>query len=283
MAIIGTDDPSIRPQWIIADLDDSINPSYLKMFLNSTLGRMCLEGVASGTPHSTVTSALLKTLEIPVPPLTVQTTLVETHQNLLKLQEQIARLERDLVFSPNNVNSISVDVSSLLGAIGRLTAADEIKAIVRSGEDKTTEFKETLSVDVRTGKKEKYIEISALKTVAGFLNTEGGTLLIGVSDDGGIPGVGPEVAKFHSGVTDNYLLHFKNLIKSKIGEKYYPQLDWKLEAVDGKNVLVVRVASGTEPAFIGDDFYVRTNPATDKLQGEKLYKYLSQRFSVSTQ
>lgn len=39
-----------------------------------------------------------------------------------------------------------------------------------------------------------------------------------------------------------------------------------------------RHQKGSEPAFIDDVFYVRTNPATDQLQGERLYKYLAERF-----
>jgi hypothetical protein len=82
----------------------------------------------------------------------------------------------------------------------------------------------------------------------------------------------------HKGNHDNFLLHFKNLIKTKIGERFYPLLEWSLESVDGSVVLVVKTEKGTEPVFIGDIFYVRTNPATDQLQGVHLIKYISERF-----
>ena len=48
------------------------------------------------------------------------------------------------------------------------------------------EFKQTFSLDVKKGSKEKYIEKAALKTIGAFLNTEGGDLLVGVDDDGNI-------------------------------------------------------------------------------------------------
>ncbi len=55
---------------------------------------------------------------------------------------------------------------------------------------------------VRKQTKEKYIELSALKTIVAFLNTEGGVLLLGVSDDGNIPGIGieTEVSGFRRGL-----------------------------------------------------------------------------------
>jgi len=112
------------------------------------------------------------------------------------------------------------------------------------------------------------------------LNTDGGTLYIGVRDNGEILGVNWEIDKLHKGDSDKFLLHFKNLMKTKIGEKFYPKIDWAIQYVDGRKVLVVRTEEGSEPAFIDDIFYVRTNPATDQLQGERLYKYLAERFKA---
>ena len=105
----------------------------------------------------------------------------------------------------------------MLDAIGSLTSADRVRGLVREGETKTIEFKETLSLDIKKQTKEKYIETSALKTIVAFLNTEGGTLLIGVSDDGSIPGISAEILKLHKN-TDKLLLHLKNLLKDRIGE-----------------------------------------------------------------
>jgi predicted HTH transcriptional regulator len=51
-------------------------------------------------------------------------------------------------------------------------------SLARSGESKIIEYKESFSLDIRKGSKEKYIELSALKTIVAFLNTNGGTLLV---------------------------------------------------------------------------------------------------------
>ena len=158
-------------------------------------------------------------------------------------------------------------------------SSSPLKTLITSGESKTLEFKETLSWDVRKKEKAKYIETSALKTIAAFLNTDGGTLLIGVSDDGAITGLDFEIFKLHQNKQDKFLLHFKNLINEKIGAKYYPKLNWDTQVADQKEVLVVSVQPASEPCFLEDAFYVRTNPSTDKLTGEKQFKYLIERFS----
>ena len=49
-------------------------------------------------------------------------------------------------------------------------------------EDENNEFKKTFALDVKTRKREKYIIEECITTIAGFLNTQGGTLFIGVND-----------------------------------------------------------------------------------------------------
>ena len=56
--------------------------------------------------------------------------------------------------------------------------------LIRDGESDVVEFKSTLRTNLHTSKPDKAIEYTVLKTLAGFLNTNGGTLVIGISDDG---------------------------------------------------------------------------------------------------
>jgi hypothetical protein len=159
------------------------------------------------------------------------------------------------------------------------SSSSPLKILIFKGESKYLEFKETLSWDVRKEEKAKHIETSVLKTISAFLNTDGGTLLVGVNDDGEILGLEMEIQKLHRGKQDKFLLHFKNLISEKIGAKFYPKLNWDIQLEDKKEVLVVNVQPASEPCFIEDAFYVRTNPSTDQLTGEKQFKYVIERFS----
>ena len=62
--------------------------------------------------------------------------------------------------------------------------------LIKQGESKTLEFKSTLRWNLREDRKDdKRITHAALKTIAAFLNTEGGDLLLGVADDGAIVGI----------------------------------------------------------------------------------------------
>ena len=159
-----------------------------------------------------------------------------------------------------------------------LSPADVVQALIPNGESKTLEFKQTFSMDIRDNQKQPYIEAAALKTIAAFLNSDGGDLLIGVDDGGNITGVNTELEKFYKNA-DKYVLGFKNKLKKYIGEAFYPLLDYKLVTIDNRLVLYVNCNPSTAPCFIDEkDFYVRSGPSTDKLEGKRLHDYIKTRF-----
>ena len=91
-----------------------------------------------------------------------------------------------------------------------------VLSLIRQGESAELEFKETFSLCIRRQTKEKDIELSSLKTIAAFLNTNGGTLLIGINDSAQVVGLKREIEKFWKNKNDKFLLNFKNAIQSKI-------------------------------------------------------------------
>ena len=71
-----------------------------------------------------------------------------------------------------------------------LRAHRQAEELIKRGESKTLEFKATLRWNLRENRQDdSVVTHAALKTIAAFLNTEGGDLLIGVADDGSIVGI----------------------------------------------------------------------------------------------
>ena len=123
------------------------------------------------------------------------------------------------------------------------------------------------------------MEVEVLKTIVAFLNTDGGILLVGVNDSGVATGIDIEINKFHRSSTDKFLLHFKNRIKTRIGEPFYPYFEYKPVKIDDSQILIVKCKASQSPCFLDSaEFYVRTNPATDKLEGPKLVEYVKHHF-----
>ncbi len=154
---------------------------------------------------------------------------------------------------------------------------EEIRALIERGESAELEFKSTLRWNLKSSKPDKKIEYASLKSIVSFLNSEGGTLLIGVDDEGGILGI--DIQNF--GNEDRYLLHFNNLIKQHIGLEFSRQLEFALKPVGENKILVVDCEPSEQPVFLKyeseEEFYVRVGPGSRMLSTSKVLDYLKTR------
>jgi len=156
----------------------------------------------------------------------------------------------------------------------------DLLSLIADGEDHSVEFKSTLRWNLHADRSDKGIENACLKTVAGYLNTDGGTLLVGVDDDGEIVGLG----KDHFPNEDKFLLHWVNLVNSYIGPEFTPYMRSMIEDVGGKRVLVVECLPSTKPAFFTRDneesFFVRMTNTTQALKASESVAYIQEHFSA---
>lgn len=157
--------------------------------------------------------------------------------------------------------------------------AKDIAELISEGENTSTEFKSTLSRNLHTGEKDARMETGVLKTIVGFLNSKaGGTLLVGVTDDGDALGI--EADAFPN--EDKMYLHLNNLIRDRIGQKHMLYIHPHFDEYDDKRVLVVECSPARSPVYLkeaGEErFYVRSVAATAELKGGQAQDYISQRF-----
>jgi len=156
---------------------------------------------------------------------------------------------------------------------------NEVYHLLREGESSTLEFKSTMRKNLKSGKNGKEIEIAWLKGLVGFMNTNGGILLIGVDDDANILGI--EADEFDN--EDKILLHFKNLISQHIGLEFSQYLHLIINQIEGKTILVIESERASRPVFLyhknEEDFYIRSGPASVKLSISKVIRYIQNRYS----
>lgn len=278
--VANVDDSNIKHTNLLqVVLEDKVNNKYMAHYLSTEIGKQALMSVSTGNVIKNISKKSLGEVKIAVPPLATQLQIVQTQNKLNHIKEKIEFIYSELALNPQGSVSIEEKLDNMLAAISNLSRSDELLKIIRRGESKTIEFKESFSLDVKKQTKEKYIELSALKTIVAFINTDGGVLFIGVKDDGEISGVEDEVNKFHKGLLDNFLLHIKNNIQNRIGEAFYPFIDHTIEELNGRKVLMFNCKRSKKPCYLDQkEFYVRTNPATDKLEGPKLVEYVRNHF-----
>lgn len=252
---------------------------YAALFSTSDLGLLVLKSLFSGSIIPKISKRDLENVIIPVPSLEEQENIIQTHEKLICLEERISSFKSELSLNPKSANEIQDMIDEMMSQLNLLNKADKVRSIVRKGESKTIEFKQTLSFDIKTGKKEKYIETAALKTIVAFLNTEGGNLLVGVHDESEIVGLDMELKKFYGRNTDKFRLHFINLIKERIGENSFSLVNSDVIQIDNKKVFLVECKASKDPCWLDTkDFYIRVNPATNKLEGPKALEYIDKHF-----
>jgi hypothetical protein len=160
------------------------------------------------------------------------------------------------------------------------TAEFDLSKVVMNGESEAVEFKSTLRTNLHTGSKDPRIELGVLKTLAGFLNTNGGTLVVGVSDDGSPVGI--QADEFDN--EDKMNLHLVNIVKSHMGIPAMTTMHVHFDDHDDCRVMVVKCRKAPTPVFVKDGdterFYIRTGPSTTELSASQTQDYIKQRFSA---
>jgi type I restriction enzyme R subunit len=167
-----------------------------------------------------------------------------------------------------------------------LRAHRNAEELIKQGESKTLEFKSTLRWNLKEDRQDdKLVTHAVLKTIAAFLNTEGGDLLLGVADDGTIVGI----ERDQLDNDDKFMRHLAQVVRNGLGDRASTCIDPKTQIVRGKTVCVVSCQRSPEPVFLKwkgmeaapeGDFFVRSGPGTVKLPPESTQEYIRTRFAV---
>ena len=153
-----------------------------------------------------------------------------------------------------------------------------ISDIIRSGESNTVEFKSSLRVNLHTNRPDPKIEHAVLKTIAAFLNTHGGTVVIGADDKGTALGLDNDGFQ----TEDKMNQHLANLIRDRLGPHHAFCLHPQFVDYDGKRLLIVRCDPAKSPAYVKEGnaeyFYVRTGATTSEVPASQIHAFIKQRF-----
>ncbi len=153
-----------------------------------------------------------------------------------------------------------------------------VAELVTLGESATLEFKSTLQWDINRNHLNKNLRFSVLKTIAAFLNSEGGILVIGIEDNGSVLGLQYDLKTVKKHSLDGFEQLLSTLICERIGAEYAPLINIHFEKIDGKDVCVVYVEKAPQPVFMtspqGKKFYIRHSNTTRALDPEQMHHYI---------
>ena len=161
---------------------------------------------------------------------------------------------------------------------------DSIIALMRKGEGVDLEFKSSARWDRRQQKISKDIEGVILKTIAAFLNSEiGGVLLIGVDDDGKAVGLKEDYGTLNRKDRDGYEAFLVNLMLGAYGKDVGGHIRVDFQEVDGYEVCRVSVRPSPRAVYVpdgasGEHLYIRAGNTTRQLTARETVEYCRSRW-----
>lgn len=195
----------------------------------------------------------------------------------LKMSEDV---NRNAIQLKNQIKTLAPAIRELrLGIMW----SQSISKLIHKGENDKVEFKSSLRCGYnRDSIHDDIFGYAAMKTLAAFMNSEGGTLLLGVSDKGEVLGLEKDFSTFTTPDTnkfDKFKLHLTDLIGTYLGQSVGTMVKVQFESIEGKTIAKVQVKPSSSPIYLKrrdklQEFFVRSSNSSRSLDMEDAHKYI---------
>jgi hypothetical protein len=149
-----------------------------------------------------------------------------------------------------------------------------LNRLVQQDESETLEKKSSFIYDYKTKQAKQDLSKAVVRTIAGFLNSKGGALIIGVTDNKQICGIENDL-KIYDGSWDKFQQTIINKIDSLIGSEFFEYLNIEKIPINEKEICYIDVQPSTREVWFEDEFLcVRVGNTTRKYTGSQAVNYI---------
>lgn len=181
---------------------------------------------------------------------------------------------------------VTFAVSGLFVGLRRDLGKVDIAALLSTGESERVEFKETARWNVREDKKDPRMEQVIAKTVAAFLNSGGGTLVVGANDAGQALGLDRDFATLREADADRFELWLRDMLSTLLGRNAaaLPVVRFPT-APNGRTVCVIICPPSPRPVFVtqakdgsSTELWVRVGNSTRSFAVDEAVEYVARHW-----
>lgn len=204
--------------------------------------------------------------------------------------------------SPDNALWIEHLVELLVGEIRRDRAlrerhpgpatkqsaeALEFLMLIAGGESPELEFKSTARFDTRTKERNAALEDEIARQVSAFMNAAGGTLLVGVADDGQVTGIAPDFEFIKQRNSDGWIRFIGELLDDRLGATASTRCRIRTLAINDKEIGIIQIDAGSSPTWFtqkskdgskSQRFYVRGSNRRTELTPSETHEYIQEHW-----
>ncbi|MBI5732530.1 putative DNA binding domain-containing protein [Candidatus Jorgensenbacteria bacterium] len=158
----------------------------------------------------------------------------------------------------------------------------DIEKLLGETEHDRLEFKSSLRFDYKAGNASRELEKAAMKTVAAFLNSNGGYLVIGVSDIRMPLGLKNDYQTLQRKDSDGFENHFSQSFNNMIGPEFRSFIKLWFHNMNGYELCTIQTLPSPRPVYLKIDndehFYMRTGNISTSLKLSEIESYARSRW-----
>ena len=160
----------------------------------------------------------------------------------------------------------------------------DLASTIAAREGERVEFKASARWDAQLGRTNKALEEAVVRTIAGFLNNEGGSLFVGVADSGEIVGAEPDYRTLKRPDRDGFEQFVMGLVKHALGGDVCARVHVRFRSANGKDVCQIAVEPSEQPVYCQDGavarYFLRMGNSTRELDVREAVRHIGERWPV---
>ena len=209
----------------------------------------------------------------------------------IPMDKELWKLENYEKFLAARRTMLAKELNAFLEGITRTEETEvetALEELIAEGEGADLEFKSSLRWSYQGSCIDKKLQQVIMKTIAAFSNSDGGTLLIGVEDEGEVLGLEPDFSSL-DGNKDEFEIHLRNLINEHFGVGFaVSNLSVLFPSIDEKEVCQIEIKRANEPQYLqvtdqhggkSEKFFVRSGNSSIELPLKDVSPYIQSRFN----
>jgi hypothetical protein len=207
---------------------------------------------------------------------------------LIPMEEQLWKLENFELFLQKRRELLALHLNEYLNSFSETkeeVGTISIDELIQGGESPDLEMKTSFHWNYEENKVDEEYHYAIMRTIAAFANTKGGTLVLGVDDDGAVKGLAQDFSSI-GGDREEFISYAKNVIDEQLGINFSRE-NLKIEffVVDELDICRIEVPGSKKPVFIPrlldksrDSLYVRTGTSSTELKASEVISYIKENF-----
>jgi hypothetical protein len=196
-----------------------------------------------------------------------------TDTGVFWLAAQFASLGVITIFFRSAILKMQIDIH-----YARQDEIDDVKSTLTRGENERAEFKSSFRFDYQQQRANAEIQQAVIKAIAGFLNSKGGMVILGVDDKGTPLGLVKDYLTLKKKNSDGYELAINQAVTEGMGAEVCQNLRFSFLTIDEKEICVIHVRASSRPVYVESKdqstFYIRTGNSTQALDTRRAVDYI---------